>query len=225
MTLPGQSYFFINMISFIKQRMSVLQELNISKTLELSRLSPCKKSLPIRVYKKVYAQIGKGVTIEGPERLDIGKKPRTYCYLDSIFTLCDNSKLIVNGHFQIFTGCRVVVNPGACLEVGNGFINANAHIVCFEKIKIGQNVAIADSVRIRDSDNHQITSSPHIKTQPVEIGDNVWIGAGATILKGVKIGNGAIIAAGSVVTKDVPPACLAAGVPAKVIKSDVKWEL
>jgi acetyltransferase-like isoleucine patch superfamily enzyme len=45
----------------------------------------------------------------------------------------------------------------------------------------------------------------------------------ATILKGVRIGDGAVIAAGSVVTKDVPSHCLAAGVPAKVIKEHVSW--
>lgn len=61
--------------------------------------------------------------------------------------------------------------------------------------------------------------------QPVEIGNNVWIGVGTTILKGVTIGDGAIIAAGSVVTKDIPARCLAAGVPAKVIKTDVEWEM
>lgn len=213
------------MIGLIKQRVSILQDLNLPKTLELSRLSLCKKPLSIRVYKKVHVKIGTGVTIEGNERLDIGKKPQTYCYLNSLFTLCDNARLILNGHFQFFTGCRVIINPNACLEVGSGFINVNAHIVCFEKIKIGNNVAIADSVKIRDSDNHQIRSSNHIKTQPVEIGNNVWIGIGATILKGVTIGDGAIIAAGSVVTKDIPARCLAAGVPAKVIKTDVEWEM
>lgn len=64
-----------------------------------------------------------------------------------------------------------------------------------------------------------------VPEQPVEIGNNVWIGVGATILKGVTIGDGAIIAAGSVVTKDIPARCLAAGVPAKVIKTDVEWEM
>ena len=213
------------MIGYIKQRLSILQELNIQKTLKLSRLSPCKRPLPIRVHKNVFAKVGKGVTIEGNERLDVGIRPSNYCHLTSIFTLCDNAKLIINGQFKIFTGCRVIVNPGACLEVGSGFINANAHIVCLEKIKIGNNVAIADSVKIRDSDNHQLLSFHHQKTKPVEIGDNVWIGIGATILKGVKIGDGAVIAAGSVVTKDIPARCLAGGVPAKVIKTDIEWEL
>ena len=61
-------------------------------------------------------------------------------------------------------------------------------------------------------------------TQPISIGNHVWIGINVTILKGVKIGDGAIIAAGAVVTRDVPERCLAAGVPARVIKNNVSWE-
>ena len=53
---------------------------------------------------------------------------------------------------------------------------------------------------------------------PVKIGNDVWIGAKATVLSGVTIGNGAVIAAGAVVTKDVPDNTVVAGVPAKIIK-------
>lgn len=92
-----------------------------------------------------------------------------------------------------------------------------------EKITIGQNVMIADHVCIRDTDhNHEDISVPMIKqgitTSPIIIGDDVWIGFGATILKGIEVGNGAIIAAGAVVTKNVPPYSIVGGVPAKVIK-------
>lgn len=55
--------------------------------------------------------------------------------------------------------------------------------------------------------------------RPVTIGDYVWIGMNCLILKGVTIGEGAIIGAGSVVTRDVPPFCLAAGSPARVLRS------
>ena len=59
-------------------------------------------------------------------------------------------------------------------------------------------------------------------SEPIEIGDNVWIGARAIILKGVTIGAGSVVAAGSVVTKDVGPGELVAGSPARYIK-DVTW--
>lgn len=61
-------------------------------------------------------------------------------------------------------------------------------------------------------------------TRPIVIGNKVWIGTNVTVLKGVKIGDGCVIAAGSLVTKDIPANCLAGGVPAKVIKENVKWK-
>ena len=53
---------------------------------------------------------------------------------------------------------------------------------------------------------------------PIVIGDKVWIGANATVLPGVTIGKGAIVAAGAVVTRDVPPNTIVAGVPARVVR-------
>ena len=53
---------------------------------------------------------------------------------------------------------------------------------------------------------------------PVIIGDNVWIGEKSTIVANVKVGQGSIVAANSVVTKDVPPYCVVAGCPAKIVK-------
>jgi acetyltransferase-like isoleucine patch superfamily enzyme len=61
-------------------------------------------------------------------------------------------------------------------------------------------------------------------TQPIHIGNHVWIGMNVTILKGVQIGDGAIIAAGAVVTRNIPARCLAGGVPARVLKENITWE-
>jgi acetyltransferase-like isoleucine patch superfamily enzyme len=116
------------------------------------------------------------------------------------------------------------VNPGAVLKLGSGYINFNLNLHCFNKITIGEDVAIADNVTIRDSDNHFITTDPAYEmSKPIAIGNHVWIGMNVTILKGVTIGDGAIIAAGSVVTRDVPGGCLAAGVPARMVKENVGW--
>ena len=75
-----------------------------------------------------------------------------------------------------------------------------------------------------DRDYHKFMSDKEAYGE-VKIGNNVWIGARAAILKGVTIGDGAVIGAGAVVTKDVPPRCLAAGNPAKIIKEDVYWNV
>jgi carbonic anhydrase/acetyltransferase-like protein (isoleucine patch superfamily) len=129
----------------------------------------------------------------------------------------------VAGSFDIHTGLRVVVDPGAVLTLGSGYINDGARIACFSSIVIGHDVAISEGVTIRDSDNHVLTSSSRPSTAPVVIGDHVWIGLGVTILKGVTIGDGAVVAAGAVVTRDVPARTLAAGVPATVRRRDVDW--
>ena len=76
---------------------------------------------------------------------------------------------------------------------------------------------------IRSFDGHTVYQEGYKISEPIKNGNHVWIGQGATILKGVTIGDGAIIAAGAIVTKDVPARCIAAGVPAKVIKEGVRW--
>jgi len=93
----------------------------------------------------------------------------------------------------------------------------------FERVSIGRDVAISENVTIRDSDNHRIEGSASPTTAPSTIGDHVWIGINSTILKGVTIGNGAVIGANSLVTRDVPPGALAAGVPARVLSLDATW--
>jgi acetyltransferase-like isoleucine patch superfamily enzyme len=123
----------------------------------------------------------------------------------------------------VFSGSRVSVNDNAVLVLGSGYINHNLNLACFERIEIGHGVNISENVVIRDSDNHEISGSAQPKTAPIKIGDHVWIGLNATILKGVTIGNGAVIAAGSFVNRDVPPATLVAGVPAKVVRENVSW--
>ncbi|MBO7744922.1 hypothetical protein I8J29_12005 [Paenibacillus sp. MWE-103] len=74
-----------------------------------------------------------------------------------------------------------------------------------------------------DTDTHRIEGMS--ETKPTVIGDRVWIGSKATILKGVTIGEGAVVAAGSLVSKDVAPYALVAGVPAKPIRENVSWEI
>ena len=143
----------------------------------------------------------------------------------SVMVIRNNASLIVKGNCKIFSGARIFINQNASLLIGSGYINNHFTMHCFERIEIGEDVAIADNVTIRDSDNHVVTSNPnYVMTQPVFIGNHVWIGMNVMILKGVKIGDGAIIAAGAVVTSDVPPQCLAAGVPARIIKENVMWE-
>jgi acetyltransferase-like isoleucine patch superfamily enzyme len=90
-------------------------------------------------------------------------------------------------------------------------------------VKIGNNVNLAQGITVTAL-NHNFTDSAKrideqgVSTNPVTVGDDIWIGANAVILPGVNIGNHSVVAAGAVVTKDVPAHSLVAGVPAKVIK-------
>jgi len=140
--------------------------------------------------------------------------------------LCVNAHLIVEDNFDLYQGASIFVASGATLKLkGHSYMNTNSIINCFQYIEIGYHTYISDNVCIQDSDNHIIKFEGVEKpdTNPIIIGDYVWIAKNAIILKGVSIGNGAIIAAGSIVTKDVPERCLVAGNPAKVIKENVEW--
>ena len=119
---------------------------------------------------------------------------------------------------------HVIIQGSSILSLGdNSFIGEFSVIGVNEKIEIGKNVMIAQSVSIRDTD-HKFEDlnidmrNQGITTAPVIIEDNVWVGYGVVITKGVKIGSGAIIAANAVVTEDVPSNAIVGGIPAKIIK-------
>lgn len=105
------------------------------------------------------------------------------------------------------------------LIVGRNARLNGVHIDVREMVKIGENVRIAPYTIILDSDFHDVKDHFADGTsKPIIIEDDVWIATRSTILKGVHIGKGAVVATGAVVTKDVPPYCVVAGVPARVIK-------
>lgn len=132
--------------------------------------------------------------------------------------------LVVNGEFQAYFGCDIRIHPNGKLILGNAFINCFTEIICALEISIDDGCAISRHVVIRDYDAHSIISPGYRVAAPIHIGKRVWIGERAIIRKGVTIGDGAIIAAGSIVTKGIPTRCIAAGNPARVIRSDVDWE-
>lgn len=135
-----------------------------------------------------------------------------------------DSILEIKNRFSIFYGADIILFKNSKLILGSGFFNSNIKIRCHEKIEIGEDVAISHDVTIMDSDAHEGLWEGYEKTKPIKVGNHVWIGTRVTILKGVTIGDNAIIAAGSVVTKDVPNNTIVAGVPAKIIKTNINWK-
>ena len=124
---------------------------------------------------------------------------------------------------HVYSG-RFVDEPE--LHIGRGtMIGWGAHLTVNRRVVIGEHVGIASHVTIADSDGHPAELDRRLRHEPitaddirpVTIGDHVWIGRNAQILKGVTIGRGAVVGAGSVVTSDVPEGALAMGVPARII--------
>jgi acetyltransferase-like isoleucine patch superfamily enzyme len=112
--------------------------------------------------------------------------------------------------------------------IGNDVsLNYDCHIGSINRITIGNNVLMASKIFITDHFHGDINSN-FLKTPPAKriifskgpviIEDNVWIGEGAAIMPNVKIGRNSIIGANAVVTNDIPPNCVAGGVPARVIR-------
>ncbi|MEM6526956.1 MAG: acyltransferase [Chloroflexota bacterium] len=114
--------------------------------------------------------------------------------------------------------------PGAELTIGDHFGMTGGSVVCEEGITIGDRVVVGCNTIIADTDFHPL--QPDVRrehpidgaTAPVTIGNDVFIGMNALILKGVTLGNGCVVGAGSVVTKDVPPGAIVGGNPARVIR-------
>ena len=97
------------------------------------------------------------------------------------------------------------------------FINHNFTAMSIGGIELGDNVQIGPHVTIV-TDNHDFKNRYVLRCRKVVIGNNVWIGAGVSIMPGVHIGDNAVVAGGAVVTKDVPDGAIVGGNPAKVIR-------
>ena len=122
-----------------------------------------------------------------------------------------------------------VVESFSCINnaVGDVIIGDHTrvglHNTVIGPVRIGSHVNLAQGITVTAL-NHNFADKDlrideqGVSTVPVTIGDDIWIGANAVILPGVTIGNHSVVAAGAVVTKDVPPHSLVAGVPAKIIK-------
>ena len=136
----------------------------------------------------------------------------------------EGAELHVKGDFTIWAGSFIRVSKNSRLIIHDGFCNENVQITAGDYIEIGSGATIGRDVVIRSYDGHTIVEDGYLISKPTHIGEHVWIGQGASVLKGVTIGDGAIVAANAVVTKDVPAHSAVGGNPAKVIKENVYWK-
>ena len=152
----------------------------------------------VRIARKCL--LGSGVRIDRPWTVQIG----TRCVLEPMVWLN-------------------VVADDACVLVGeHTFVGRGTEVGVLERVRIGAHVLIGPGVFITDH-GHNLEAGRPIGSQgcssePVDVDDDVWLGAHAVILPGVHIGSGAVVGAGAVVTRDVAPSTIVAGVPARVIR-------
>lgn len=148
-----------------------------------------------------------------------------------------------NSHFQLGTGCTLrsslksnglgikhpiifcTLREEAELIVGDSVGISGGTFCAATSIKIGHSTLVGANVTITDTDFHPLSAAgrysnrpDEIQSSPITIGENVFIGMGSLILKGVTIGNNSVIGAGSVVTRDIPCDVVAAGNPCVVIR-------
>ena len=147
----------------------------------------------------------------------------------------DKRVILIGAHCRIF-GQLIVFAHGGSIRIGDScFIGEDARIWSGESITIGDRVLISHGVNIHDNISHslsaqsryehnrQIFLSGHpkvlrdVRSSPIVIGDDVWLGFNSTILKGVTIGKGAVVGASAVVTRDVEPFAIVVGNPARVV--------
>jgi acetyltransferase-like isoleucine patch superfamily enzyme len=142
------------------------------------------------------------------------------------FTNGNKGRIRILAKSEVSHGVIIDCWGGSIHIAENVFIGPYVVIYGHGRVTIGRNTLISMHCRIVSSnhtipDRHiTIRSQPDILL-PVNIGEDVWLGAGVTVLGGVSIGDGCIVGAGAVVTKDLPPYSIAIGVPAKVIRNRI----
>ncbi|EFE86664.1 acyltransferase [Fusobacterium periodonticum] len=149
---------------------------------------------------------------------------------DSNIFIKGNNNIIYIGDDCVVNNTSIILdNEGSEIRIGNKTSIAKAQIVSLEpyKIEIGEDCMLSYDIEIRNTDSHKIydknTNERINEGSSINIGNHVWLGMRAVILKGVNIGHNSIVAAGSIVTKDVKANTIVSGNPAKQIKENVYW--
>ena len=156
-------------------------------------------------------------------------------------TIMGNLKVVNKGHISIGDNFMFVsgesISPissnlqgsiyledGGKIAIGNNVGMTSTRMWIAKGLTIGNNVKLGADVLLMDTDTHQVDylqrreGQGPIASAPITIEDDAWVGAQCIVLKGVTIGAHSIIGAGSVVTKSIPPDCIAAGNPCRVIR-------
>lgn len=145
---------------------------------------------------------------------------------EAYLLLRDGAQLTINGIVKLASRSTIQVQKDSKLAIGKAYINHEASIIIGCDCTIGNGILISRNVKIFDSDFHKVLDEYGVQKnnpKPMRIGDHVWIGLGAIILRGSQIGDGAVVSAGSVVMGKIKAGTNAIGNPARSF-SKIKWE-
>ncbi len=187
----------------------------------------------LRIHPSVATSIAQDAALEIDGALTFGyprpgSSQRRYSHAGQL-VLGESARLRVLGSVAVCPGTILIVGAGVTLEIGDGtYFAGDSYLVFTCDARIGAGCAFAWWVTILDNDLHTIRSSTGQSTNTpstIDIGDNVWVGHGVSILKGVTIGPGSIVAARAVVTRGFPNGSVLAGVPASLQRRlEGSWE-
>jgi len=157
--------------------------------------------------------LGRGCSFSGP--------PRFRRHPGSTIHICAGCEFLSSAASNLIGIDRPCIistlAKGAEIVIGSGCGFSGTVIGCATRIEIGNNVKCGANTLITDTDWHREDARSG-RDKPVIIGDNVWLGYRATVLKGVTIGENTVVGAGSLVTRSLPANVIAAGTPAIVVR-------
>jgi acetyltransferase-like isoleucine patch superfamily enzyme len=158
--------------------------------------------------------------------LQIGIDPVGFMHPSDLTFINVKGSLQMDANYSIGRGCRFDIGKNAVVTIGRGgYINANSKIIITHKLSIGDNCSISWDCQFLDDDFHEIHyEGKNNRDRSIQIGNNVWVGAGAKIYKGTIIPDGCVVASDAIVRGIfVLKNCVIGGNPARVIKENVKW--
>lgn len=146
----------------------------------------------------------------------------------SIWSIQDTGHIAFEGTCRVAKGCIFNVSKDGKIQIGNGFTsNGNLLLSCENRIQFGEGVMFGWNNTVIDADGHPILKDGKIinTSRQISLGNHVWVGANATILKGTIIGNNSIVGSTSTVSGIMlDDNVIIAGCPGKVIKRGISWE-
>lgn len=147
----------------------------------------------------------------------------------SITLAGENAQLLIGAGSELRGARLSVEDRGSRLTIGANTSITGATLVAQEgrRLVVGEHCMIAQHAELRNSDSHAIYDELGVRVNPardIVVGRHVWIGVGACLFKGAHVGDGSVIGAQAFVTGEIPPDCVAYGVPATVRRSPIRWE-